>query len=223
MSAELHLPDLPEVPITIGGARARVPRRPWHQVLREAFGAYLPLLLMALLALGTWWLVKNTPGPLEASSRRAVSQEPDYTMQRFTLQRFAPDGRLRVRLEGRELRHYPADDRIEIDSVQIHAVGPDGQVTVASAHRALSNGQASELQLLGGAEVTGTDADGEAIVIRSEFLHAFLDTHLVRTDRPVQVIQGRNVVRAAGLVYDHERRMLEFTGPMRAVLPVGPQ
>ncbi len=218
MSAELHLPDLPEVPIGRRSAGPRPPRRPWHQVLREGFTAYLPLLLMALLALGTWWLVKNTPGAVAPTERDPQRQEPDYTMQRFTMQRFAPDGRLRVRLEGRELRHYPADDRIEIDSVQVHAYAPDGRVTLASARRAVSNGQASELQLQGGAEVTGTDANGAPIVIRSEFLQALLDRDVVRTDRPVQVIQGRNVVRAAGLVYDHERRLLELSGPMRAVL-----
>ena len=65
MAVELHLPDLPEVPLSLGPAGpppAPVARAlPWHLRLRDLLSAYLPLLLMALLALSTWWLVKNTP------------------------------------------------------------------------------------------------------------------------------------------------------------------
>ena len=57
---ELHLPDLPEVPLalTLPGQPApagAAPRRamPWHLRLGEALGSYLPLLLMALLALAS--------------------------------------------------------------------------------------------------------------------------------------------------------------------------
>ena len=42
-------------------------------VLRHAWdrlSIYLPVLLMGLLALGTWWLVKNTPGPIAAARTR---------------------------------------------------------------------------------------------------------------------------------------------------------
>ena len=220
MSVELHLPDLPDVPIAIGSARPPARRRSWHEVLRESFSSYLPLLLMAVLALGTWWLVKNTPILGAPSGRDALRDEPDYTMQTFSVQRFAPDGRLRVRLEGRELRHYPADDRIEVDSVMLHAIAPDGRVTVASARRAVSNGAANWFELQGGAEVTGTDANGAPVVIRSEYLQALLDSDVIRSDRPVQVLQGRNVLRAGGVVYDHGRRTLELSGPVRAVLQV---
>ena len=226
MTAELHLPDLPEEPIQLGAApsagpgAARPVRLPLALRLREALAAYLPLLLMALLALATWWLVERTPGAAPVKARDSGRLEPDYGMSRFTLQRFTPEGRLRVRIDGHELRHYPADDRIEIDRVQLRAIDEDGRVTEARALRAVSNGAASELQLQGGAEVTGTDADGAPIVIRSEFLHALLETDVVRTDRRVEVRHGRNVVVAAGLVYDHRQRRLDLIGPMRAVLQV---
>lgn len=220
MNVELHLPDLPEVAISVGAEAGapRRPRAPWHLRLRDALSAYLPLLLMALLALGTWWLVKNTPGAPAARDAQTQRQDPDYTMSRFTLERFAPDGRLRVRIEGRELRHYPGDDRIEIDEVQVHALTGDGRAMQASARRAVSNSSATELRLHGGAEVNGTDAAGQPVLIRSEFLHAQLDPDIVRSHLPVQVQQGRNSLRAGGLVFDASRQMLDLSGPVRAVL-----
>ena len=220
MSVELHLPDLPEVPISLGPAHGAAPRPrlPWHLRLRDVLSAYLPLLLMALLALASWWLVKNSPRPVTASEERPVSSEPDYTMSGFALERFDADGRLRLRIEGAHMRHFPATDRFEIDEARIHAVAEDGRITLALARQALGNGDGSEVQLLGGAEVTSDDGNGAPLLMRSEFLHAFLVTERVRSHLPVVVRLGANEWRAGGLDYDHAARKLELAGPMRAQL-----
>ena len=221
MSVELHLPDLPEVPISLGPADSRPPRvaMPWHLRLRDALSSYLPLLLMTLLALATWWLVKNSPRPSPAPPQRAMSSEPDYTMTQFAIERFDAGGRLKLRIEGARLRHFPATDRIEIDGAQIRAFTPDGRVTLATAQRALGTGDGSEIQLLGGAEVTAEDSAGAPLVMRGEFLHAFLVTERVKSHLPVLVRQGGSELRAAGLEYDHTSRRLDLKGPLRAVLP----
>ena len=135
MAVELHLPDLPEVPISLGPTPGPTPaerrRQPWHLRLRDALSTYLPLLLMALLALGTWWLVKNTPPAPVAAVSTEVRRDPDYTMTQFAIERFDSTGRLRVRVEGDQLRHYPDTDRYEIDIARIRAISPEGQVTLA--------------------------------------------------------------------------------------------
>jgi len=222
MTVELHLPDLPEVPIALGPLRPAAQRRgtPWHLRVRDALSSYLPLLLMALLALGTWWLVKNTPLLARAPTTEAVRSDPDYTMTNFVLERFDPSGRLRLRVLGDRLRHFPDTDRMEIDNPQFRAFAPDGSVTVAGAKRGLANGDLSEVQLLGNAEVHHQGP--QPLDIRGEFLHAFLVTEQVRSHLPVRVTQGRNEWQAGGVDYDHGQRKLEFKGPTRAVLGVGP-
>jgi lipopolysaccharide export system protein LptC len=221
MAVELYLPDLPEVPISLGPLRSSAPRAraPWHLRLRDALSAYLPLLLMLLLALFTWWLVKNTPGVPGEPAEPAARHEADYTMSRFSLERFDAGGRLKVRLEGAQMRHFPDSERYEIDEVQMRAIAPDGRVTLASARRAISNGDGSEVQLLGDARVTSVDGDGKPIEMRGEFLHAFLTQERVRSHLPVQVTAAGGTVSAAGLDYDHGQRKLELMGPMRAVFP----
>jgi hypothetical protein len=42
------------------------------------------------------------------------------------------------------------------------------------ARKAVANGDGSEVQLLGGAEITSQDAAGLPMVMRSEFLHFFV-------------------------------------------------
>src|SRR5262245_34750675 len=73
---ELHLPDLPEVEVSLGAAPPVKPRAGLRMRLRELLGAYLPLLLMALLALGTWWLVKNTPRPMAGGEGVPLRHDP---------------------------------------------------------------------------------------------------------------------------------------------------
>ncbi len=220
MSVELHLPDLPEVPISVGPLRRLAPRAavPWHLRWREQLSAYLPLLLMALLALATWWLVKNSPGPPVEADARPVSPDPDYTMSRFAVERFDSSGRLKLRIEGEQLKHFPADDRIEIEGAVIRAIAADGRVTLAHARRAIGNGDGSEVQLLGGAEVASTDAAGTPLVMRGEFLQAWFVTERVSSHLPVQVQLGSSQMRAAGLDYDHATQRLDLKGPLRAEL-----
>jgi lipopolysaccharide export system protein LptC len=193
------------------------PRQPWLWHLGQWLSGYLPLLLMALLALGTWWLVQNTPrpdGPREAALPR---HEPDYTMQGFTLQRFGADGRLKVQLQGTQMRHYPDTDTLEIDGVTIRALSPDGSVTRAAARRALSNADASEVQLLGGAQVVREAVgDAQPIEFESEFLHAFLTTERLRSHLPVHLRQGTSDLRVGGIDYDNLTRTAKLSPPVRA-------
>lgn len=219
-SIELNLPDLPEVPIQLGptlGPSAPRPAVPLGRRVREALTAYLPLLLMVLLALGTWWLVKNAPKPVVPAEEAAPRSDPDYTMSGFSVQRFGADGRLVVRLDGRQMRHFPDTDRTEIDGVTIRAYAPDGRETVATARQALANGDASEVQLLGGAQVRSRTPEGAAVELDSEFLHLFTRTERVQTHLPVKVVVGGSELRAGGLDYDNLARRLELKGPMRGV------
>jgi lipopolysaccharide export system protein LptC len=219
---ELNLPDLPEVPIRLGTEPPRGPgprvRQRLADRLRDALTAYLPLLLMVLLALGSWWLVKNSPQPQPERQARPVSGEPDYTMRGFSLQRFGPDGRLQVTLQGKQLHHYPQNDRIEIEELHLTAEAPSGRPTLATARKAISNSKASEVQLMGGAQIRTRTAAGQPVEIDSEYLQLFTESERVVTDKPVRARVGPNIMRAGGLVYDHKNAQLELKPPVRAEL-----
>jgi len=200
-------------------AQAERLRLPWTSRVVDTVSTYLPVLLMAVLALGTWWLVKNTPVLDNERQVAPPRHEPDYTMRQFTVQRFAAAGTLKVQIEGEELRHYPDTDTLEIDNPRIRATGPDGRITLASAKHALSNGDGSEVQLSGAARVVReAHDDDEALEFRGEFLHAFLATERVRSHLPVVVTQGSTEIRADGMSYDNLSRVVEFKGRVRAVL-----
>ena len=49
---------------------------------------YLPMLVMGLLALGSWSLVRSVPNLLSTPATSAVRNTPDYALGRFTVQAF---------------------------------------------------------------------------------------------------------------------------------------
>lgn len=214
---ELHLPDLPDVSVQLGSApaRGRVVQ-PWPLRLREALSSYLPLLLMAALAAGTWWLVRNTPGPLPPATQRAERQTADYSMRGFSVTRFGPDGQVALRIDGDLLQHFPATDRLEITGVRIQALGADGRVTDATAQRALANGDGSEVQLIGGARVVTRQPRRDTVEIRGEFLHAFLRFERLSSHLPVQLLRPGSELRAGGLEYNHLTGEATLKGPVSA-------
>ena len=207
---------------------APVPARPvplshWPRRIVDTASAYLPLMLMAVLALGTWWLVKNTPLFEGARPVAPLTHDPDYTMSQFMVQRFGPDGTMRVQIEGDEMRHYPDTDTLEIDNPRIRAIGEDGRVTTATARQALANRDGSEVQLSGGAHVVReATAKDQAIDFRGEFLHYFQNTERVRSHLPVVVTQGGTEIRADAMNYDNLARLLDLKGHVRAMLAAPP-
>lgn len=201
---------------------------PWHQRALSALSAYLPLMLMTLVALATWWLVKNTPVFQGARPVEALRHIPDYTMRNFTVQRFAADGSLRLQIEGDEARHYPDTDTLEVDHARIRSVAPDSGVTVATAQKAVSNGDGSEVQLNGQAHVVREasqvgDKTLEAIDFRSEFLHAFLQTEQVKSHLPVTITRGTVQIQGASMNFDNLRRVALFKGNVKATFGPGGQ
>lgn len=198
--------------------------------VRNAFdrvSIYLPIILTAALALGTYWLVRNAPRLAEPEPARILSHEPDYFMRGFVVKSFLASGELRSELSGREGRHFPDTDTIEVDDVRLRSVSPTGQVTRASALRGLSNGDGSEIQLFGNAVVireAGLDARGRPVPrleFQGEFLHAFVDTERVRSNKPVTLLRGTDRFSADAMDYDGTTGVANLNGRVRGQLMPG--
>lgn len=213
--APLPLPQL--------GQRTDVPQlapQPWSSRLFGALGTYLPVLLMALLAVVTWWLVKQSPEPEEPASVRPLSHEADYEMRGFSVRRQSAAGESAGVIEGERVRHYPDTDTLEIDAVRLRWRDADGRITLATASRAVAKADGSELTLEGNARVErqalGTDRpEDQRFEFRSEWLQVDTRAQRIRTDRPVVLTLGGSRFEARALVYDHRSQDLDLAGPVR--------
>lgn len=192
--------------------------------LWDRLSLYLPIVLMGLVALGTYWLVQSTPVNRAPGVAVPARHEPDYFMNGFSVRTFAEAGRLKSEVFGAAARHYPDTDTLEIDSVRIRAFDEQGRLTTATANRAVTNGDGSEVQLYGKAQIT-RDAQANKmgqttprIEFRGEYLHAFLNTDRVVSNRPVELRRGRDVFQAESMDYDNVRQSMVLQGRVRGTL-----
>jgi len=196
-------------------------------LIREAadrFLLYLPLACMAVLALGTYWMVRSTP-PVEApTAPRVQRHEPDYFMHGFAVKTFDANGRVRSEVMGDRVRHYPDTKWLEIDGIRIRSFDARGRLTTASANRGLTNEDGSEVQLIGQAQVV-REASAEPgqtpsprAEYRSEFLHAFMDSERLKSHKPVELVRGKDRFTADAMDFDNAEQVLELRGRVHGTL-----
>lgn len=196
----------------------------FYKNIWERFLLYLPLAVMGLLALGTYWLVRVTPEAAGPVSERAASHEPDYFMQGFSVRTFDATGRIRTEVFGDKARHYPDTLWMEIDGIRIRSFDTQGRVTTATANRGLTNEDNSEVQLLGNAvvvreaEVSKRANAAPRMEYRGEFLHAFMTTEKVKSHKPVELLRGEDRFTAESLDFDNVEQVLELHGRVRGTL-----
>lgn len=188
----------------------------------DRLSLYLPILIMGVLALATYWLVRSTPEFAPPEAPRPPIHEPDYFMKKFSVRAFDASGRLKNEVSGDLAKHYPDTDLLEIDGVRIRAFNEQGALTTATARQAISNSDGSEVKLIGNARVVREAGSGKAdaprLEFRGEFLHAFTKTEQVKSDKPVTLVRGKDVFVADSMAFDNIKQVIELRGRVKGTL-----
>ena len=207
----------------------RLFHRFWRTSLRigDRVSIYLPVMLMGALALSTYWLVRNSPVFKAPAAPEAAKHEVDYFMRKFSIKSFGEAGEFKSEINGVEGRHYADSDTLEIDAPRILSVSGAGRPVTATGDRALSNGDGSEVQLLGNARVVReavASADGKALPrmeFQGEFLHAFVSEERVKSHLPVVLIRGADQFSGDTFSYDNVTGLAELRGRVKGRLMPG--
>ena len=195
-------------------------RLQWDQL-----AVYVPLLLMGLLALATYWLVRNTPVVTDVALESSPRHVPDYFMRDFSVKVFDAQGKLKNEMAGVQGRHFPDTDTVEIDQPRIRAVAPDGRVTIARAGRAVINADGSEVQLFEKAVLireavpSGSTASQLRSELRGEFFHLFANAEKIKTHLPVELRRGSgDYLLADRMDFDNLDGVLQLNGKVRVTI-----
>jgi lipopolysaccharide export system protein LptC len=180
---------------------------------------------MGLMALATYWLVRNTPTVLDVELEAAPQHVPDYFMRDFSVKVFDARGVLKSEMAGVQGRHYPDTDTLEIDQPRIRAISKEGRITTARAVRAVINADGSEIQLFEKTVLIrepAQNARGEILPrseLRSEFLHLFANTEKIRTHLPVELLRGDGGrFTADHMDYDNMDRLMQLGGRVHGTI-----
>ena len=195
-------------------------RQHWDQL-----AVYVPLLLMGVLALATYWLVRHTPVVTDVELEASPQHVPDYFMRDFSVKVFDAQGQLKNEMSGVQGRHYPDTDTLEIDQPRIRAIAKDGRLTTARAGRAVINADGSEVQLFDKAVLireavpAGSDPRQLRSELRGEFFHLFANAEKIQTNLPVELLRGTgDRLVADRMDLDNLDRVMQLNGRVRVTL-----
>ena len=181
---------------------------------------YLPLFLFAILALGSWWLVRSVPELMPPGLDPQLRQDPDFRLDQFTVKSFDASGRLTREISGQSATHFPATKSLHIEGVRILTENEVGTRLTAQAKKGISREVEQQVTLSGEAmAVRQADKRSPRVELRGETLTAWLQEERLVSDQPVRIMRETDVFSAQTMNFDVRSGQYELQGQVRAVLP----
>ncbi len=179
----------------------------------------LPLIVMGLLALGSWWLVRSMPQLLNAPADKPVRQDPDYRLENFTLKSFDASGRMTREVGGTQARHFPAVDELHIDQIRVFAQSETGARLNAQALRGVATGDGTRVTLTGQASaIREADAQSPRIEVQGHQLVAMVKEDRLLSSYPVKITRDQDVFTAQTLDFNSRSGEYLLAGRVRGTL-----
>lgn len=192
--------------------------------LLDRLSIYLPLIVMALLASGSWWLVRSVPALLTPEVNKPVRQDPDYRLVDFSVKSFNASGRLSREIMGDKAQHYPATEALHIDQIRIYAVSDSGAKMNARAEQGVATDDGTQVTLIGNAyAIKHPQETRPQIELRGERLVALPDEDRVVSADPVQITRDRDVFTADSMNFNSSTGEHVLQGRVRGTLPPQPR
>jgi len=191
-------------------------------LLRKAWDRltlYLPLLVMLVLASGSWWLVRSMPDLWNTPKNKVARKDPDYHLRHFVVKVFDAQGQLVREVMGDEGRHYPDTDELHIEQVNFTAKADAGQLLTAAGRKGIATGDGERVTLLGNARAVREATDElPRIELRGERIVALLKQEKLLSSHPVQITRGTDVFTANQMDFDIPSGQYQLTGRVRGTL-----
>lgn len=195
----------------------------WVRRLLDKLSIYLPMVMMALLASGSWWLVRSMPELLTPTSHKPVRQEPDYRLANFSVKSFDVNGRLTREIAGQTARHYPATETMHIEQVRIEAQSASGAPMQARALQGIATDDGKQVTLMGDAyAVQHPHGTRPKMELRGSKLVALPDEDRLVSSDPVEITRDRDVFTAETMDFNSHTGEYLLQGRVRGVLAPKP-
>ena len=183
--------------------------------MTDRFGAWFPLVLLALLAALTFWLDRVTQ-PRDHAQTGRVKHDPDYIVDGLSARRMDHLGRLKHTLLARKMTHYPDDDVTLLLEPKFVTYADNRAPVTVTSRQARVSGNGEHVYFEDTVRVVRASHGNESeLVVETNYLHVIPDENLARTDRPVTIRNAAIVIAASGLELNSETRVLQLQGRVR--------
>ncbi|MCB1908388.1 MAG: LPS export ABC transporter periplasmic protein LptC [Rhodocyclaceae bacterium] len=162
---------------------------------RGTLEQFMIVLVLALLAGGTSWLVRVSE-PDESPSAEDSSDSPDMMVERFTMQRFDDEGRRQYVFSAARMRHYAAPERTDLDHPELLFLGGEAPMR-AEAIRGTVSADGDTVELSGDVVMSRAALPGRPpATLTTQALTVWPESERVAGRVPVRYEEGRDVLVA---------------------------
>lgn len=187
--------------------------------LLDRLSVYLPLIVMALLASGSWWLVRSVPDLIAPETGKPVRQDADYRLSHFSVKSFDASGRMKREVSGHNAQHYPATEALHIEQIRIYAESDSGAKMNARAIKGVATDDGSNVTLTGDAyAIRHPYNTSPQVELRGDRLVALPDEDRVVSSDPVHITRDRDVFTAATMDFNSNTGQYVMQGRVRGTL-----
>jgi lipopolysaccharide export system protein LptC len=191
--------------------------------MKDRWLAYIPALLLAGLALLTYWLDQRVQ-PLGPARNGESASQPDFIVENFQAMRMHPDGTPRYLVAAKKMMHYPVDDSAVLEAPQLtHFEADKAPVSIRANEGRLSSG--GEDAVFSGDVLVRRAAYGEhaELTLSTSWLHVIPDQDLAKTDREVTMTSGNSTLKSVGLEFNNATRTLKLLSKVNGTFETPPK
>jgi lipopolysaccharide export system protein LptC len=174
-----------------------------------------PLVLMLVLAALTFYLDRAVNEDESHPSLRR--HDPDYLVVNFITTTFDREGRAESMLSAERMVHYPDDDTTELTSPRVVQTKRDEPKMTVRADRGTLSRDGEDIYLYDNVVLEREAGAGQtAARLTTEYLQVVRDRSLVRTDRPVTIVEETRSLSGKGMEYSSETQHFTLHSDVRA-------
>ena len=169
----------------------------------------LAILVLALAAAGTWWLLRHVTPPV-VQPPAPPTHVPDYTFTDATVTTLNAQGKPQAILQSPRMLHHPDDDSIEVFAPRIRYFISGGPPWDVSADHALLPAGGKRVELEGHVQMRHpASGGGPPLLIQTDKMNVNFNTNIATTADTVEITQGNSRVTSLGLqAYLNDNRLL---------------
>ena len=199
--------------------------------LGRALLRLMPLILMGLLTLLTFWLVqKNTP-PEKSTLERVRLHEPDYTIKDGALSALNELGNTKYRILGNKVTHYDDDASIDILTPRMRLFQLDKAPVTVKSDTGHLDGDLTILDLFDNASIfrpaqaaSPTQPATLRMLASSSYFKVLINDDIIETNRPITLEQGMSIMNSTeGGVFNNVEQSMVLTGQVKGRIERAPR
>ena len=191
----------------------------------------MPLILMGILTLVTFWLVqKNTPAE-KSALERARLHEPDYTIKNGALSALNEVGNTKYRILGNKVTHYDDDASIDIVTPRMRLFQLNKAPITVKSDTGHLDGDLTILDLFDNASIfrpaqaaSATEPATLRMLASSSYFKVLINDDVIESNRPITLEQGMSIMHSTeGGTFNNVEQSMTLTGDVKGRIERAPR